>query len=273
MASLGEVRDDLLAEQEALDAALNGLDEHGWATATASPRWSVADQIGHLGFFDDTAALAITNPDGFAAHVAELVPQLTDQLAADVATLGAYRSMDSDRLVDEWRASRARLAEASAGLGEDDRVIWYGPSMGSKSFLTARLMECWAHGLDAVAAVGRTLEPTDRLAHIARLGFITRGWSYMNRKLEVPNTHVFVRLTAPSGVEWVFGDESADECVIGPAFDFCRVVTQRIHVDDTDLAVGGESAREWMHIAQAFAGAPSDGPVPRIESPERAPKG
>ncbi len=45
--------------------------------------------------------------------------------------------------------------------------------MGSKSFLTARLMEAWAHGQDIVDAVGATREPTDRLRHIAQLGFIT----------------------------------------------------------------------------------------------------
>ena len=31
---------------------------------------------------------------------------------------------------------------------------WYGPSMGAKSFLTARLMEVWAHGQDVVDAIG-----------------------------------------------------------------------------------------------------------------------
>ena len=58
--------------------------------------------------------------------------------------------------------------------------------MGAKSFLTARLMEAWAHGQDICDTVGVEREPTDRLRHIAQLGYITRGWTYVNRGLEVP---------------------------------------------------------------------------------------
>ncbi len=46
--------------------------------------------------------------------------------------------------------------------------------MGAKSFLTARLMEAWAHGSEIAEAVGATRAPTDRLRHIAQLGYITR---------------------------------------------------------------------------------------------------
>jgi len=259
--TVADVRADLIAEQDALDAALVDLPSADWATPTESPRWSVADQVSHLAFFDDTASLAIEDPDGFTEHKGDFVEHLGDELAIDEMTLGAYRQMEPAEMFATWRANRVRLAEASARLADDDRVIWYGPSMGAKSFLTARLMETWAHGQDAVNAVGRSLEPSDRLAHIARLGFITRGWSYVNRKLDPSEVPVSVRLTAPSGVEWVFGDEGAEQSVRGPAEDFCLVVTQRRHVDNTELAVVGEAAREWMLIAQAFAGAPTSGPA------------
>jgi hypothetical protein len=49
--------------------------------------------------------------------------------------------------------------------------------------------------------------------------------------------------------------------VSGPAEDFCLVVTQRRHVDDTALVVNGDAARDWMLKAQAFAGAATDGPT------------
>jgi hypothetical protein len=51
--------------------------------------------------------------------------------------------------------------------------------------------------------------------------------------------------------------------VRGPAEDFCLVVTQRRHVDDTALRVAGDVARDWLEKAQAFAGPPTDGPAPR----------
>ena len=49
----------------------------------------------------------------------------------------------------------------------------------------------------------------------------------------------------------------------GPAEDFCLVVTQRRHVDDTALVVTGERARDWLVRAQAFAGPATDGPAPK----------
>ena len=165
-------------------------------------------------------------------------------------------------LLQAWRTNRLHLAEVSSTLADDDRVVWYGPSMGAKSFLTARLMETWAHGQDIVDTVGASRTPTDRLRHIAQLGYITRGWTYVNRRLEVPEVAVRVELTAPTGGVWRFGPDEAAESVVGPAEDFCLVVTQRRHVDDTDLHVTGEAARDWMLKAQAFAGTPTDGPTP-----------
>jgi hypothetical protein len=50
------------------------------------------------------------------------------------------------------------------------------------------------------------------------------------------------------------GADDAASAVRGPAEEFCLVVTQRRHVDDTRLELDGEPARDWMHKAQAFAG-------------------
>lgn len=258
---VADVRADLIAEQQALDDVVSALDDQAWSTPTPSPRWSVADQIGHLTYFDGTAALAITDPDQFTTRVTEMVGAMTaDPEANDRATLAAYRAMSSRELLEAWRTGRARLAAAAAGLTNDDRVIWYGPSMGSKSFLTARLMEAWAHGQDIVDAVGADREPTDRLRHIAQLGFITRGWTYANRGREAPSVPVRVEFTAPSGEIWTFGPDDAEQSVVGTAQDFCLVTTQRRHIDDTGLVVRGDAAREWMEFAQLFAGPPTDGP-------------
>ncbi len=262
--NVADVRADLLAEQQALDDVVATMDESAWTTPTASPRWSVADQIGHLTFFDGTAALAIDDPDAFADHLSQMLGAVAGSPEEmDDATLGAYRAMDAAQLLEAWRANRLRLADAAATLADDGRVPWYGPSMGAKSFLTARLMETWAHGQDIIDALDAERTATDRLRHIAQLGFITRGWSYANRGLDAPSAAVTVELTAPSGVVWTFGPDDADQRVSGPAEDFCLVVTQRRHVDDTSLEIAGDAAREWMEIAQAFAGGATDGPARR----------
>jgi uncharacterized protein (TIGR03084 family) len=258
-----DVRDDLLAEQGALDTIVSALTDEQWAAATASAGWTVADQIAHLAYFDETAAWAISDPDRFTASLAALAPVFEPDASPDSMedlTIGALRVLPPNQLVDVWRANRDALASASAGLTDDQRIIWYGPSMGAKSFLTARLMECWAHGQHVVDAVGALRPATDRLRHIAQLGFITRTWSYINRGLSAPDVDVRVELIAPSGAIWTFGPETAEDSVVGSAEDFCLVVTQCRHVDATNLTTTGPAARDWMLKAQAFAGAATTGP-------------
>ena len=201
--------------------------------------------------------------NSFVARESFVAAAFASATSADDATLGETRRMSAPELLDHWRQQRANLAAAAATCADDARIEWYGPSMGAKSFLTARLMEAWAHGQDIVDTVGGTRVATDRLRHIAQLGVITRGWSYANRGLERPAGEVSVSLTAPSGDTWSW--EHADEVgrVTGPAEDFCLVVTQRRHLDDTRLVASDGPARDWMLRAQAFAGDATDGPAPR----------
>ena len=257
---------DLLAEQEALDAVVCGLTQAQWTLATPSPGWTVADQIGHLHYFDGTATNAIVHPEAFMAQRDELLAASLDHPeAAEALTLGPWRAMAAAAGLEHWRAQRHRLAHAAATLTEDQRIDWYGPSMGAKSFLTARLMETWAHGqdvVDALAAAGleASRPATDRLRHIAQLGVITRRWSYLNRGLEMPAEEVGVELLGPSGDLWRWGGDDIPATVRGLAEHFCLVVTQRRHRDDTDLAVTGAAAADWLDHAQAFAGGPTTGP-------------
>jgi len=253
---------DLIAEQDALDAVVAPLPDDVWARATPSPGWSVADQIGHLTYFDRTATLAIVDPGAFIEHRDQLIASFADAAAVEDLTLGEFRAMEPVELLAAWRAGRSALAEAATPLTDDRRIEWYGPSMSSKSFLTARLMEAWAHGQDIVDTVGGNRVATDRLRHIAQLGVITRAWSYINRGLERPAGEVSVVLTAPSGDTWSW--EHPDEIgrITGTAEDFCLVVTQRRHVDDTRLVASDGPARDWMLKAQAFAGGATDGPAP-----------
>ena len=145
------------------------------------------------------------------------------------------------------------LLKKSRNLSADSQVVWYGPSMGSKSFLTARLLEVWAHGQDILDAVDLKREETDRLHHIAQLGFITRSWSFIIRGQEPMDTPVKVILKSPSGEMWEFGPQGAEESVSGSALDFCLVVTRASLKDTSSFEVFGSAAvSEWMKIAQAL---------------------
>jgi uncharacterized protein (TIGR03084 family) len=134
--------------------------------------------------------------------------------------------------------------------------------MGALSFATARLMETWAHGQDVFDTLHIRRTPKDRLRHIAELGVRTFGWTYSNRGLQIPEDPIRVKLKGPSGDLWTWGPEDGENLISGPAEDFCLVVVQRRHVDDTALEVTGGVARDWMEKAQCFAGPPAQGPKP-----------
>jgi uncharacterized protein (TIGR03084 family) len=256
-----QVASDLASEHAALDAIVEALDDAQWRLPTPSPGWTVADQIGHLAYFDRTAVVAIEDPDRFAdLRDALFAAALGSPGAVDELTLAEARGMAPGDLLVHWREGRAQLLAAAGGLSDDGRVVWYGPSMSARSFLTARLMETWAHGQDVVDAVGAHRPATDRLFHVAQMGVITRGWSYLNRGEEPPGSDVRVELHSPDGTVRTWGAEDAAQSITGPLADFCLVVTQRRNVGATQLLVVGEDARGWMQRAQAFAGPASDGP-------------
>jgi uncharacterized protein (TIGR03084 family) len=258
--ALAALIDDLNAEHEALDAVVEGIADDAWDVPTPSPGWRVRDQIGHLAFFDQRAQMAITDTEAFIAE--------RDAALADFTSFGELsgrlgRDYTGLLLLSAWRTARALSLDAIGAVPDGMRIPWYGPPMSALSFATARLMETWAHGQDVVDALGASRPATDRLRHIAYLGFSTRGWSYAVRGLEAPTEPVRVELTLPSGERWAAGDEPAPDRVTGPVEDFCLVVTQRRNLADTSLRVEGPLAEEWMAIAQCFAGGPTTGPVPK----------
>ncbi|HVV74932.1 MAG TPA: TIGR03084 family metal-binding protein [Mycobacteriales bacterium] len=250
MADIAGMLADLRAESDDLDAVIAGVGPDDLSRPTPAEGWSVSDTLGHLWFFDREGRRALEDPEGFAASIEALMADPAGYMEQHVATIRGL----GDALVPSWQEERRNIIEALREIDPKTRVPWYGPPMSPMSFGTARLMETWAHGQDIADALGVQREPTDRLRHIAYLGVITRGFSYVVRGQEAPDVPVFVALTAPSGAEWTWGDPSAPDSVRGPALDFCLRVTQRRMLEDLQLVVTGDAATEWMSIAQAFAG-------------------
>jgi uncharacterized protein (TIGR03084 family) len=251
---------DLAAEHAAVDAVVEGLADDQWDLPTPAEGWAIRNQIGHLTFYDRAATRAIVDPDGFAAWRDEALGRGAEY-EAEANAIGV--ELTAAPLLATWRHGRADLLAALRPLDPRTRLAWYGPPMSARSFATARLMETWAHGQDVVDALGVDRPATDRLRHVAHLGVVTRGWSYAVRGLEMPAAEVRVALDPPSGGDaWTWGPEGADDRVTGTALDFCLVVTQRRHIDDTALVVIGPAATDWMRVAQAFAGPPGTGRAP-----------
>ncbi|RVW01513.1 TIGR03084 family metal-binding protein [Rhodococcus spongiicola] len=256
MADLKKIVDDLSAEGAALDALVADLPIEQWALTTPAEGWTVAHQIGHLAWTDRAALIAATDEEAFAAQLAEAWKNPLG-FVDEGAEVEAQRP--PNELLADWRTTREKLAEVLLGVPAGTKLPWFGPPMSVASMATARLMETWAHGRDVADTLGVSVEPTDRLKHIARLGVRTRNFAYTVNELTPPADEFRVELTAPDGSVWAWGEDEAQQRVTGPAEDFCLLVTQRVHRGDTALQAVGTDADRWLDIAQAFAGPPGSG--------------
>ncbi|WP_431953772.1 TIGR03084 family metal-binding protein [Nocardia lijiangensis] len=249
-ALLGDFADEC-ADLERLVAPLAD-----WTLPTPAPGWSIAHQIGHLTWTDEIATISASDAEEFAKQVAAAAPRVltfVDEAAEQAAT------MPPAELLERWRAGRKTLIEALRAVPAGTKLPWFGPPMSPASMITARLMETWAHGQDVADALGVTREPTARLRSVAHLGVRTRNFAYSVQGKAAPAEEVGVELTAPDGTIWTWGPRHAAQRVIGPALDFCLLVTQRRHPEDLAVRAVGADAQEWLTIAQAFAGPSGEG--------------
>lgn len=253
--------DDLVAEQDYLDAAVRDVPAARWEADSPARGWRMRDCIAHLAEMDDLAA-EIAETHAYPSRSREGAEGVLSALQVE------SRALSVPELLTWWRSARARLAAAVRPLDGRDRLPWAGLEMGVRSFTTARLMECWSHGLDALDAAGVEPVDSDRLRHVAHLGYSTRPFAYRVRGLPSNDEPLRVEIEAPSGALWTWGPEDASNRVTGHAGEFCRVVTQRIHYLDTALVAEGDAAREFLEVAQAFAGPPGEGRPPTSGSAE-----
>lgn len=256
MSIVDEVVADLTAQSQELDDLVAGLDAQTWTRPTPAEGWTIATQIAHLLWTDRVAAVAATDPDAFAALIAEAMTDpagYVDRAAEEIA------DAPREQVIAEWRAERTKLADALRAVPAGTKIPWFGPPMSAASMATARMMETWAHGLDVADALGVTPAPTDRIKGVVHIGVRTRDFAYLVNGLTPPAEQFRYEITAPSGALWTWGPDDASNIVRGPAVDFCQLCTQRRAVDDLDLDIVGSDAAQWSTIAQCFAGPPGKG--------------
>lgn len=248
---LDDLLTDLKAEGDQLWSAVASLDEEGWRTPTPAAGWTVATQVAHLLWTDEVAVVAATDKEKWDELVLQAIGDpdgFVDASAHEVARLSPQA------LLARWGAARESLGQALRGLPDGQKMPWFGPPMSAASMATARFMETWAHALDVYDALDATPAPTDRIRHVAHLGVRTRNFAFSVHELEPPAEEFRIDLVSPSEDVWTWGPDDAQQTVTGSAYDFCLLVTQRVHHDDTDLVASGKDAEQWLTIAQAFAG-------------------
>lgn len=261
MTLLDDLLADLTAEGDRLWALVSGLDADGWATPTPAAGWTVATQVAHLLWTDEVAVLAAgaRTPEGKSAWDAVVLDAIDDPLGFVDAQAVEVARLAPEALLARWGVAREGLRAALRDYPAGERMPWFGPPMSPASMATARFMETWAHALDVYDALGMAPERSDRVRHVAHLGVRTRDFAFSVHDLAPPAEEFRVDLLAPSGEVWSWGPEHAAQAVTGSAWDFCLLVTQRVHRDDTDLVATGADAERWLTIAQAFAGPAGEG--------------
>lgn len=252
---------DFLDETIALSHLFEPLSDTDFDRDSQFKGWTINNILRHLHVWNIAADLSLRDEAAFAAFVQEIMAGIRSGRLPDFER--AYLAdLSGHSLRTAWIERAETTARAFASVDPKARVKWVGPDMSALSSITARLMESWAHAQAVYDILGAARQDTDRIGNIVRLGVNTWGWTWKNRRVDPPGEMPHIRLTAPSGALWEYGEVSGSGLIAGSATEFCQVVTQCRNIADTSLEVTGEVAHQWMSVAQCFAGPPQDPPSP-----------
>lgn len=248
---------DFRDESEAIHALLSPLSDVDYAKPTLFKGWTIDEVLRHLHVWNIAADLALSDAEAFRAFLGQMAAGIRGGRLPDFEK-HYLEGLSGTKLRDAWIAQVREMTPRFANADPKMRVLWVGPDMSVISSITARLMESWAHAQAVYDALGVDRVDADRIGNIVRLGVNTFGWTFKNRKEEPPGPMPRLKLTAPSGAIWEYGE--GEDLIEGSASEFCQVVTQCRNIGDTSLKVSGPVATRWMAIAQCFAGPPQDPP-------------
>jgi uncharacterized protein (TIGR03084 family) len=246
---VGDLLDDLSAEQREVQERLRAIDRELWLQPTPARGWDVRDTIAHLA---DTDEMAIATATGAPGSINDRAA--TAASGEDLTYGGVLRGRrrTGPEVLAWWESTTAAERAMFEALDPTVRVPW-GIGMRAPSFVTARLMETWAHGLDVCSAIGAEPVDTDRLAHVAWLATRALPYAYTVAGREPPSDPLRVELTLPSGAEWSYGPADAANRISGPAGEYCRLFVHRMKLRDAHgLSAVGPVATDALAVARAF---------------------
>jgi uncharacterized protein (TIGR03084 family) len=251
---------DFLDESKALKDLLENVDDDGIKKPTLFKNWTVEDVVGHLYLFNYGAIETLKGDTYFEEFWNPINTAVNGGQTLVEAQVPWLDGLSGRKLIERWWDSCEKVYDAYKDADPKKRVKWGGPEMSARSKITARHMETWAHGQEIFDILGKDRQEQDRIKNIVHMGIIAYGWTFVNRKLDVPKAVPYVKLEAPSGSEWEWNEKTGEASIYGSAVEFAQVVTQVRNIEDTSLVIEGASAKDWMKYAQCFAGPPEDPP-------------
>ena len=155
-----------------------------------------------------------------------------------------------------WRTGYQAIIGILLDLHPKTPIPWFGPSLSAVSFATARVMETWAHGQDIVDALGFGRLATHRLKHVAYIGVKARSFSYLRM---VFSLRLKISALNASDLMGACGFGVTNKHYTESGVKLWTSVSWLPNADMSQTPVymiEGHVAREWLAIAQAFAGPP-----------------
>ena len=127
---------DFREEAEELSRLLVTLDDGDWDRETAFKSWTINDVVRHLHFSDNMALLSATD---VAAYV-KLRDEIRARREAGATLIELTRErighLTGKALHGIWAEHWAKLCDALAAKQPDERLVWSGPDMGVRMFVT-----------------------------------------------------------------------------------------------------------------------------------------
>lgn len=240
-----EILADVVAEQQAVDQFLQLIPERDWDEATPKSGGSIRQHVAILASGEELAHNAIAG-GGSMLDQARDYATLDDYLAT-VSKPGAKRR--TQEIIEWWRGARAAVIDELSRTNPSQKIPWVGGSLRAQTFAIGRLTETWVHGLDIHATFDSEPEDTDRLRHIAWLGWETLPSAFA--AAGEPNAEaVRGELIGPNYGKWIYGSVEADSVVRGRAGEWCRLTVGRLPAKAaTSLKAEGEAAEIALRVA------------------------
>jgi uncharacterized protein (TIGR03084 family) len=242
--------DTLEDEERDLESLMQSIHDEDWSRATPAAGWNICDQFSHLA---DTEEIAHDTVIGGPRSLHN--EAIAHQSDGGVIEFGVAkgRAMPGPVVGEWWVTAAARNRDALRAADVSQRVPW-GLGMGWRTFVTARLMEHWAHGLDIREALGVESVDTERLEQIGWICYSSLPYAFHVAGVEAPPGRTLrVDVTGPGGQLWSYGNREATDTITGPAGVWCRRGVQRIAPDATDELVScGPLAEFAVRHARAF---------------------
>jgi uncharacterized protein (TIGR03084 family) len=239
---------DFEAEQDAIEAMVDGLDEAGWLSPSAAAGWSISDVMLHLAQSEEAVVSSVT---GSQISLIESLPVVGDTVDEIMENRVRAERGDPFVIFQRWRTARRASVEALRHADPDSRFPWAAAPLRPQVMATTRLAEHWAHALDIAEPLGVDYADTERLRHIAWLAHRTLPYGF-GLVDEEPQS-IYCELVAPGGDTWTYGDPAATSRITGSAGEFCRVGAQRLAPAASGLTAEGPYGDAALRVLRNYA--------------------